>query len=175
MFDLSLLKNKNFMIACGISLAVLVLVVLLSPKKSVTQIPLSSPSTSSSRPELQNLSLKVRQDSAAYVTGSQDKLPINLADFVTSVGISTNIDIFRAEGDPPEVVRFEITGISYLGKDTSEFTNPNITAFKESFNKGLSLMKDKGLDPKKVIFIYGDANYVTEAASTWVDKLNLLK
>lgn len=169
---LELLKNKTVQLVLGISLGILILVTLLSPKRSTT--PISSPLATPFRPELISLSDSRRAESATYRASIASQLPIYQDDITTSVGITTTLNIYYLESDPAETLRFEIYGVSYLGRDESEFTNRHITAFKETFSLGLDLLRKKGVDPNKLIFIYGDKEYVRDTATAWVKKYNLL-
>lgn len=173
MTDLSFFRNKTVLFVAGISLGILILVVIFSPKRNVSPPPSSPPLASVYRPELINLGEQKRREAAAYRTSITDRLPIYVEGFKTSVGIKTTINIFSLPSDPVETIHFEIYGPSYLVADASEFTNPNLTAFKESHLHGLELMKDQGIDPQKLIFIYADKEYVRNTTRAWLDKLGL--
>ncbi len=168
---LVLLKNKSVQLALGSTIGILILLTIFSPKKSV------SPTTtlpSPFRPELQNVSESKRQESASYLATIGNQLPIYLDNIETSVNISTTLNIYRLPADPAETLRFEIYGISYLNPDSSELDNPNITAFRETFIHGLQQLRDAGIDPTQLIFIYGDKQYVRDTATIWVNKYHLL-
>ncbi|MFH1244812.1 MAG: hypothetical protein V1487_04565 [bacterium] len=170
--NLELLKNKHVQLVLGISLGILVLIAILSPKRSVT--PTTPPLPSPFRPELQQVSDARRRKSITYRESIKSKLPIYRENIETSVGIETTLNLYFLDSDPAETLRFEIYGLSYLNRGSSEFTNPNITAFKETFQKGLALLTEKNIDPAKLIFIYGDKEYVRTTAQAWVDKYHLL-
>lgn len=108
-----------------------------------------------------------------YVDSIESKLPLYLKDFETSVGITTSINIYRLKDDEAEVVRLEIYGLSYLNRDTNEAKNPNVTAFKESYAKAIEMIEGQNIDPKKLIFIYGDKEHVRITTSIWMDSLKL--
>lgn len=172
-------ENKFFRTAVIFGCLFLVLVFVLSPKKSSTPIP-TPPSVpravdTQGRIELAGLEEEKLAQASAYRDLVSDRLPIYIEDFHTSVGITTSINIYYLESDPASVVRFEIYGLSYAVKDSTVLGNPNMLAFQESFNKGLERLRAGGMDPKQFIFIYGDTEYVRAAAGAWVDKLNLLK
>jgi hypothetical protein len=170
-----LLKNKFFLTAAGISIFVLILVLLLSPKKNVTSIP--TPSTSSALSNLSpiNLSAEKRDALIAYTNSIKHKLPLTLESFDTSVGIETAINISH-HGDLEELVNLSIGGLSYINKnELDESKNPNLTAFKESFLKAIEMLEGQNIDPKKLLFSYSDVPYVRETAQYWVDKLDLLR
>lgn len=174
-----ILHNRFLTTAIIISILIFILTLLLSPRPSqpTTSLPLpNSNNITQLRAELSNLSEVKRQEAIAYYDLVSDNFPIYYPDFRTSVGISTEIHIFHFEDDPLELTRFEISGLSYVNKnELDESKNPNVTAFKESFQKGLSLLTEAQVDPKKLIFIYGDRDYVQSSASYWVDKLGLLR
>jgi hypothetical protein len=169
-----LLKNKQVQLAIGISLILLVLVILFSPKSPPPEVTIpSGPLPSTTRPELIDVPEDTRQESRSYREEVEKFLPLYLENFETSVGLTTTINIFVMPDDPKEVIRFEIYGLSYLNSDSSPFTNPNVTAFQESYRHGLDAMRERGIDPSRLIFIYGDVEYVRETAGSWVEKFNL--
>lgn len=169
-----LLKNKFLVTAIAISLLILLLVLLLSPKKTTSPSSLS-PTTSSPSPRLEliDLSKDKRNQAMIYVDSIESKLPIYLESFPTSVGITTSINLYRLKDDEAEIVRLEIYGLSYLNGDSNEKKNPNVTAFKESYKKAIELLEGQNIDPKKLIFIYGDKEYVQKTSRTWIDALKL--
>lgn len=169
--NLSVLKNKNVIIAIAISLFILVLIILLSPKQGST--PTSPTQVSAPRPELIDLSQAKRRETMVYVASIEDKLPLYLESFQTSVGIDTTINIYRLKDDEAEVVRLEIYGLSYLNQDSNEAQNPNVTAFKESYLKAFELLESQNIDPRRLIFIYGDKEYVRTTTQTWLTSLKL--
>ena len=171
--NLKILHNKSLQLALGVTVLILILVLTLSPKKSTapTSLPLPTPQL---RTELINLSQEKRDRSIEYLSLISSRLPIYLDNFRTSVGLTTSIRVYRLLDDEPEVVRLEIYGLSYMNKDElDEKKNPNVTAFRESYNQALSLMREVGIDPKQLIFIYGDKEYVRKTAQFWVDTLKL--
>lgn len=171
--NLKILHNKSVQIALGVTILILILVLTLSPKKSTapTSLPLPTPQP---RTELINLSQEKRDRSIEYLSLISSRLPIYLDSFRTSVGLTTSIRVYRLADDEPEVVRLEIYGLSYMNKDElDEKKNPNVTAFRESYNQALSLMREVGIDPKQLIFIYGDKEYVRKTTQIWIDALNL--
>lgn len=174
-----LLHNKFFLVAAIISGFVLLLSVLISPKKerSLAPIPSSPPTAISQlRSELSNLNEEKRQAAIDYYDLVSDNFPFHLPKLATSVGINTEVYIYHAEDDPLEITRFEVIGLSYVNKNELDPSkNPNVTAFKESFQMGLSVLREAGIDPSKLIFVYGDKDYVQATASYWVDKLGLLR
>jgi hypothetical protein len=172
-----LLKNKFVLIAVGTTLFILVLVLILSPKKNVKAPIVNNPTTSlsTSSLELVDLSKEKRDSTMMYTASIENKLPIYIEAFETSAGITTSINIFRQKDDPAETVRLEIYGLSYINKnELDEKKNPNVTAFKESYIKAIELLEGQNIDPKKLIFYYGNQDYIRQTAREWVDKLKLL-
>lgn len=170
---LALFKNKFVLTAAGISVFILFLILIFSPQKTqVTSSPTPS-STSQLRSELVDLSKERRNQAMVYVDQIEKKLPIYLESFNTSVGITTSINLYRLDTDEAEIVRLEIYGLSYLNADSSEKKNPNVTAFKESYRKALDLLESNNIDPKKLIFVYGDKEYVRTTSEAWIKALNL--
>jgi len=144
------------------------------PPKS-TPLPSTGFSTEIGSGVLINLSEEKKKNATNYLDLVSDRLPIYYADFQTSVGISTIINIYRDEKNQ-ELAHLEITGLSYLNKDELDPSkNGNITAFSESFRKGLSLLKESGIDPTQLIIIHSNISYIQATASYWVDKLGLLR
>lgn len=168
----NLLKNKSVQIAIGITFLVLILILLLSPNNKSTSI-ISPDSMPSTRVELVDLSKEKRKEAMIYVSNIENKLPLYLENFNTSVGITTSINIYRLKDDEAEVVRLEIYGLSYLNQDSNENTNPNVTAFKESYKKAIEMIEGVNIDPKKLIFIYGDKEYVSKTSQIWISALKL--
>ncbi len=173
--NLSLLKNKSVLIAIGTSLFILILVIVLSPKKNVSP-PTTSISDSSQLSGLVpvNLSKEKREQAMIYVSSIENKLPLYLESFKTSVGIVTTINITRLDSDPAEIVYLGISGLSYVNKnELDEKKNPNVTAFKESYLKAMEMLEGQNIDPKKLIFVYGDKDYVRATSQYWIDSLKL--
>lgn len=173
---LNLLKsNRFFQIALVLGALLFVLLLAFTTDDSSTPTSSNTPLPSTTRPELINLADEERRRALEYRRQIEGSLPIYLEGFPTSPGIETAINLYYLEDDPSEVVRFEIYGLSYLNADANRFTNPNAVAFEESFKQGLTLLRERGIDPDKLVFIYGDTQYVRDTASAWVEKLGLLK
>lgn len=171
--NLILLKNKSFQIAIGVSLLVLVLVLILSPKRETITPASPTLPANQTRPELIDLDREKRNQTMIYVSSIEDKFPLYLDQFETSVGITTSINIYRLDDDEAEIVRLEIYGLSYLNREADESKNPNVTAFKESYFKAIEMIEGQNIDPKKLIFIYGDKEYVRETSQIWLESLKL--
>jgi hypothetical protein len=170
-----LLKNKFVLTAVSISLFILLLVLILSPKKSSSPTPTpSSSGLATSSLELVDLSKEKRDAAMIYVASIETKLPLSLEKFETSVGIVTGINIYQGKNDPAELVRLEISGLSYINKnEVDEQKNPNVTAFKESYLKAIEMLEGQNIDPKKLVFYYSHQEYIRQTAREWVDKLKL--
>ena len=98
-----------------------------------------------------------------------------MRDFKTTVGINLSIDI-TTHPTEPSLTRLDITGLSYLNKDeTDPKKNPNIQAISEGYAKALQLLKESGIEPKQLIFSFGEADSVRVTANYWVDNLGLLR
>ncbi len=172
--NLSFLKNKSILTALSIGMFILIIVIVFSPKKNVVNSPPSNTSDEPrTRTELVDLSKEKRDQAMIYVESIEKKLPLYLEKFETSVGITTSINFYRAKDDEAEVVRLEIYGLSYLNSDSDESKNPNVTAFKESYAKAIEMLESQNIDPKKLIFIYGDKEYVRKTSQLWIDALKL--
>lgn len=167
------MNKKFFLIAAGITIFILILVLIFSPKKSQGPASNFTPQPESERPELIDLARDQRNQAMIYVSTIEDKLPLYLESFKTSPGITTSINIYRASDDEAEIVRLEIYGLSYLNSDSDEKKNPNVTAYKESYAKALEMLESQNIDPKKLIFIYGDKEYVRQTTQIWIDALKL--
>lgn len=173
---LDILKYKFVVMAVFISLFILIIVIVLSPKKSSSPplIPSSSDTPTALSSEISNLGQDKRNQAMIYVEAIEKKLPINLASFPTSVGLDTSIHIFRASSDPAEIVRVIISGPSYINKnELDSVKNPNITAFKESYLKAIEMLESKNIDPKKLILVFGDKEYVRITSEYWIKELKL--
>jgi len=170
--NLSFLKNKTVIFVIVISLAILALTILLTSDDTQDSQPVSPPSQET-RPELVNLDREKRRTAMIYVESIESKLPLYLDRFETSVGIVTSINIYRLDDDEAETVRLEIYGLSYLNSESDPLKNPNVTAFKESYLKAIEMIEGVNIDPKQLIFIYGDKEYVRSTTQTWLSSLNL--
>lgn len=168
-----LLQNKFARTVVALTLIIFVMILIFSPNARRSELNEDSTSNPEPRGELINLADEKRRESMIYVAEIESKLPIYLENFRTSVGITTAINLYRFDSDEAEVVRLEIYGLSYMNSETDELKNPNVTAFKESYVKALEMLEGKNIDPKKLIFIYGDKDYVRKTAATWVSALNL--
>lgn len=172
-----LFANKFLLTAISISAVVFFLVLILSSRStsSPTTIPESTQSESTSTfSEFTNLTEEKVNQAISYRKLVEDRLPIRMRNFKTSVGIETSIDI-TIHPTESSLTRLDITGLSYLNKDELDpKKNPNIQAFKETFSKSLQLLREAGIEPKQLLFSYGEADYVRVTANYWVEQLKLL-
>lgn len=179
--------NKKTIIVL-VSIIFLLILVFLFSKKQKTPLPSPLPSlTPFSQLEKTLLEFNLPQYTqpspgqdeevkAAITTKQklQPYLPIYLENFSTSVGITTTINLYTIPQDPNYLIHFDIYGIDYQGPTTDESTNPNITAFKESFNHAKNLLKQKGVDLKDLYFIFGGPEYIQQTAELWIKTFSLL-
>lgn len=100
-------------------------------------------------------------------------LPINVQNFETSVGITTNFNIFSIDSEPSQVIHAEVYGINYYLSDATT-DNPQAVAFIESFNQIKKLLSDKGVDVSKLQILYGNREYIQSTAENWIKTFNLL-
>jgi len=169
-----LLKSNRFLqISLGATAGIFILILIFSPKRTVQPPTPTRLQTNELAKELSSIPPDTRATSIAYRQTVASLFPITLEGFMTSPGIDTNLYFYILASDPPGVVRFEIFGLSYLNPDSSPFTNPNVTAFQESYQKGLSLLEEKGIDSNKLIFLSSDISYIRTTTEAWLTKLNL--
>ncbi|MBP9702199.1 hypothetical protein KBD69_00785 [Candidatus Woesebacteria bacterium] len=170
-----LFANKFLLTAVSISAAILLIILIISSRQPSTTTTLdlnSEDSVSNPFAEFTNLTEEKVNNAISYRKIIQDRLPIRMRDFKTTVGISLSIDI-TTHPTEPSLTRLDITGLSYLNKDeTDPKKNPNIQAFKEGYAKALQLLKESGIEPKQLIFSYGEADYVRVTANYWVDVID---
>ncbi len=166
--------NKKFLItAASISVFILILVLILSPKKKVSQ---NTDLSSEPRTALGTQITTLIRDNNPLNTFDNElnkKLPLYQEGFKTSVDLDTNISIYRTKTDKTHVVHLEIFGISYVNTDSNEQNNPNVTAFKEAYLKSLEMIEGVNVDPKKLTFIYSDKPYIQKTSEEWIDTLKL--
>lgn len=167
------LLTKNKAITIGfIIIVIVILIAIFSGGKPQTGTE-PSPLPSTTRLEIVDLNEQKRRQAAEYRATILAALPIYVENFKTSVGIDTTINIYALADDPPEVVRLEVYGLSYLNEESNPKKNPNVTAYQESYAEAIRLIRGKGIDPKKLIFIYGDKEYVRKTTLIWVAALKL--
>ena len=102
------------------------------------------------------------------------KLPIILRDFKTSVGIVTTTAIFTFDHDEANVVHVETVGLDFRNLDNNPATNPNVTAFRETFLASLEKIREAGVDPGNLHYTFGTRDFQHITAQRWVTQMNLL-
>lgn len=163
------LKNKPILFG----FVIIVIVILIAIFSVGSPNPPSTPTIPSPSSNLSfvNLNDQKTRQAVEHRTEIADSLPINVPLFKASNGLESAITIQYLDSDPPGTVHLLITGISYL--DPSVDNNPNATAYKESYAEAMRLMRDRDIDPTKLIFIYGDRDYVVRTAAAWISAFNL--
>lgn len=172
-----LFANKFLLTATVISILLLALILVFSSsqKPTLNPTPTSMPKVSNPFSEFSNLTQEKIDNAISYRQLISDRLPIYLPSYKTSTGIETSI-IISVHPSEPSLTRLDITGLSYLNKSELDAKkNPNIQAFQETFTKALQLLREAGIEPKQLLFDYGQADYVRVTANEWVDKLGLLR
>ncbi|GAB4026355.1 MAG: hypothetical protein Fur0011_1760 [Candidatus Microgenomates bacterium] len=171
-----LFANKFLLTAVSVSSVVFFIILILTSRKTTpTTIPESTQSgTTNPFSEFTNLTEEKVNNAINYRKLIEDRLPIRMRNFKTTVDIETSIDI-TIHPSEPSLIRLDITGLSYLNKDELDpQKNPNIQAFQETFSKALQLLRESGIEPKQLLFSYGEADYVRVTATYWIEKLKLL-
>ncbi len=172
-----LFANKFLLTAVSISVIVLFLILIVTSGRSMSPTTLdleSDDPISNPFAEFTNLTEEKVNNAISYRKIIQDRLPIRMRDFKTSVGIDLSIDI-TIHPSESSLTRLDITGLSYLNKDELDpKKNPNIQAFKEGYIKAIQLLRESGIEPKQLIFSYGEADYVRVTANYWVEEFKLL-
>lgn len=172
-----LFANKFLLTAVSISTIVFFIILILTSRRSVTPTTTIAESTQLGKTnpfsEFTNLTEEKVNNAISYRKLIEDRLPIRMRNFKTTVGIETSIDI-TVHPTESSLTRLDITGLSYLNKDElDQKKNPNIQAFKETYSKALQLLRESGIEPKQLLFSYGEADYVRVTANYWVEHLNI--
>lgn len=106
-------------------------------------------------------------------TKLRQSLPYNM-EYQTSVGITTNINIYTIFSDPRDTIHVEIYGINYHNRETDAAKNPDVVAFKESFIKLNDVLKNMNVNLKDLNVIYGTNEFMHDTADFWIKFFNLL-
>lgn len=101
-------------------------------------------------------------------------LPIYIENFTISNGMKTTLNVYSIPEDPDYLIHVDIYGINYNEQSTDKEVNPNTIAFIESFNEIKKRLTTKGVDLKKIYFIFGGPEYVQKTAELWIKTFNLL-
>lgn len=168
-------KTKLFILIGTVLLIVTVIITLitqsLKPAVQVSTVPVIPKTTTPSTSLLMKSENSVAVKTKATLLS---KLPIKISNFDTSVGIKTNILISSFDNDNPEVVRVEISGVDYQYNQNDPNTNPNMVAFKESFEKVKSIFLENQVDIKNLHILLSNRLYIREITENWIIILNLL-
>jgi hypothetical protein len=113
-------------------------------------------------------------DAISNKTKLAGSLPIYIANFKTSNGLKTSLNIYTIPGDPDYLIHVEIYGIDFENQNISKEENPNVTAFIESFQEIKRQLKGKGVDIHNIFFIFGQKVYIQQTAELWIKTFNLL-
>lgn len=103
----------------------------------------------------------------------KDKLPIGFSN-KSSNGITTSTAIFILPSDDRNIVRLEIVGINYQNIDPNPSTNPQVTAFIETFKLALQKISEAGVDPKELHYLFGTRDYIQTTTQRWITQYGLL-
>lgn len=171
---LPLLKNRSVQLVLGATLGILILLAIFSPHKNSSTSPTVAPESSPNALSQFNSNFSQFRTRSQLETLSspfpfkKGQIPILVSSYPTSNNIITSLNIYYYPGDPTNTLRFEIYGLKY---DNSE---AEITAYRETFAHGLSLMRERGLNPSLYKFIYSRNQSIQSTAATWVLKYKLL-
>ncbi|MCX6817053.1 MAG: hypothetical protein NTZ93_04250 [Candidatus Beckwithbacteria bacterium] len=179
--------NKKIIFGIAIIIFIVLIFVVFSKKSKPTQTSPSPDFTSFSKlsQPISNVTLPsytqprdTAQPAVKTAVSAKQKLlpslPIYIENFSTSVGITTTINLYNNPLDADYLIHFDIYGIDYQNPTTDENTNPNITAFKESFNHAKNLLQQKGVNLKDLYFIFGGPVYIQQTAELWIKTFSLL-
>jgi hypothetical protein len=128
----------------------------------------------------ENSSGKVDISSEQVKTAIENKtklkksLPIYIENFKTSNGMSTTLNVYTISSDPDYLIRIDIYGIDFNNQDVSKETNPNVTAFIDSFEEIKKRLTAEGVDIHNIYFILGQRKFIQETADLWIKTYGLL-
>lgn len=100
-----------------------------------------------------------------------DVLPVYIDNFKTKSGQTCTVNLYIGYEDPIGSLRLEIYGPNYNERNLS---GQNALTFKECFTEIKNTFNLKKVDIKKLIFIYGNRQYIQNTASYWVKEFKLL-
>lgn len=98
-------------------------------------------------------------------------LPIRIENLYTGTKITTTINVFSLPTDPLQSVRIEIYGPNY---NNVGLLSEDAKAFKTSFEEIKKTFKDRGVNLKKLQIIFGNRQYIQDAATLWVKEFKLI-
>jgi hypothetical protein len=181
------MKSKKTLIILLIIFGIVIFSIILftgnfsGTKKQTSTIPILPPGTTQNlgvaqpiKTDISDLSKKVSDQVSQKEKGKiTPLLPINVQNFQTSVGITTNFNIFSIASDPSQVLHVEIYGINYYLSDASS-DNPQAVAFSESFTEAKKILSEKGVDLNNLQVLYGNRDYIQTTAEIWIKTFSLL-
>lgn len=101
-------------------------------------------------------------------------LPIYIENFETSIGLKTTINIYVMPGDRRDTVRLEIYNINFHNKEVREEYNPQVTAYKESFQEARKQIESHGVSMDDLNFIFGSREIEIFTTQYWIKTHKLL-
>ncbi len=168
-------KIKLFLLIGSVIILIAIVTLLISksisPKTNIETTPVLTEITTP------GISLLTQSDSTKALEIKKTllpKLPIYIYSFQTSVGITTDIAISSYLNDTEETVRIEIFGLNYVYDQNDPQTNPNMIAFKESFEKVKEIFAENNVNINELHISLGNKKYIRDIAETWIKTLNLL-
>lgn len=169
-----ILKNK----AVVLGLAIIAMVIFLAiasagQEPAPAPAPSLTPAFKTSTLQITNLSDEKKSRAGEYRRSIADKLPIYVEKFKTSTGKETLINVYIYDKDTPEVIRLEVYGISYKNSESDPKKNPDAQAYADSYREAMRLLREKGIDPKQLVFAYNESDYIRTTVLKWIDDLNL--
>ncbi len=168
-------KTKIFLLIGSIILLITIVIVLITRSLSSTQGTLTEPIIPGE--STRTLSILIQSDNKTAFKAKSvllPKLPISINGFQTSANINTDISIDNYPNDDPDIIRVEIYGVDYTYDQKDPATSPDMVAFKESFEKVVSVLKDNGVDIQDLHIYIGGRQYIREISENWIKTLNLL-
>jgi hypothetical protein len=182
-----LIKNKGVIIVAVIALTVIVLSRFVSQKSPVGENKQSGPSITSSptpfeyvSPKYNNAPPKETLDAVKIASSTElkkkliDQLPIYIESFQISNGKKTTLNVYSSPSDPEYIIHVDIYGIDYENQDINKKSNPDVTAFIESFNEIKTQLSGRGVDLAKMYFVFGSREYIQKTAELWIKTFKLL-
>lgn len=172
--NLDFIKKFRGMLLAGIVLIVAAVIFLLLGGRSNIPVTNQSPAPFSIIPPNITPTITPPIYNSAQVELKKEaipNLPIYIKDFKTSAGLTTTINVYTLEKDPEAAIYLEVYGVDYQNRFGDTKKNPDALAYKESYDKAISEMKAKGIDPDKVDLVLGSKVLIRETAAYWLSQL----
>jgi hypothetical protein len=168
--------NKKLLLIIPVIIVITIFLFdLIKPKKESEQLPQTSVENIVPQPTSQIVlpDETLLKESETEREKYQSSFPIYIKDYKTSSGITTDINVFIGKYDPVYNIRLEIYRINY---DTyvADDSNPNYTAFVESFSYVKEEMKKKGIDPDKFYYKFYSKENIHYIAEKWARNAKLI-